>query len=199
MPIWYNQNVCTYFNREWFEQGIICIGDVFENSTFMSLEQFRDSGLKCNFLEHEILRRKIIQLDVQIDPIPKIGPSLPVLLSAITLRGKGCSMIYKKLDIASHSVLLNVQDRWELILNEDVSILEISRSFINIQKIPKCSYNKYVQFKIMHDRLNTRQLLYKMNIFENNFCLYCLNKNEIDTTLHALIECPSTVIIMERN
>ena len=165
----------------------------------MSLEQFRDSGLKCNFLEHEILRRKIIQLDVQIDPIPKIGPSLPVLLSAITLRGKGCSMIYKKLDIASHSVLLNVQDIWELILNEDVSILEISRSFINIQKIPKCSYNKYVQFKIMHDRLNTRQLLYKMNIFENNFCLYCLNKNEIDTTLHALIECPSTVIIMERN
>ena len=29
-----------------------------------------------------------------------------------------------------------------------------------------------------------------MNIFDNNLCLYCLH--EIDTTLHALIECPST-------
>ena len=195
MPIWYNQNVCTYFNREWFEHGIICVGDLFENSTLMSLEQLRDRGLRCNFLEHEFLRRKIIQLDMQLDPIPEIGPSLPVLLNAITLGGKGCSMIYKKLDITSYSVLLNVQDKWELILNEDVSLIEISRSFINIQKIPKCTYNKYVQFKIMHDRLNTRQLLYKMNIFENNFCLYCLNENEIDTTLHALIECPSTALL----
>ena len=47
----------------------------------------------------------------------------------------------------------------------------------------------------MHDRLNTRQLLCKMNIFENNHCLYYLNENEIDTTLHALIECPSTALL----
>ena len=106
----------------------------------MSLEQLRARGLRCNFLEYESLRRKIIQLDIQIDPRPKIGPSLPVLLNTISLGGKGCSMIYMKLDITSYSVLLNVQDRWELILNKDVSIIEISRSFINIKKIPKCSY-----------------------------------------------------------
>ena len=124
-----------------------------------------------------------MQLDIQIDIRPRIGPLLPVLLNTISLGGKGCSMIYKKLDITSYSVLLHVQDRWEQILNEDVSISEISRSFSNIQKIPKCCYNRYVQFKIVHDRLNIRQLLCKMNIFENNLCLYCLN--EIDTTLHA--------------
>ena len=193
MPIWYNQNVCTYFNREWFENGMIYVSDLFEKGNFMSLEQFRARGLRCNFLEHESLRRKIMQLDIQMDIRHKIGPLLPVLLDTISLGGKGCSMIYKKLDITSYSVLLNVQDRWEQILNEDVTISEISRSFSNIHKIPKCSYNRYVQFKIMHDRLNTRQLLCKMNIFENNLCLYCLT--EIDTTLHALIDCPSTALL----
>ena len=101
MPIWYNKNVCTYLNREWFEHGIICVSDLFENGDFMSLEQFRARGLRCNFLEYESLRRKIIQLDVQIAPRPEIGPSIPVLLKAIALGGKGCSMIYKQLDITS--------------------------------------------------------------------------------------------------
>ena len=96
MPIWYNQNVCTYSNREWFENGMIYVSDLFEKGNFMSLEQFRARGLRCNFLEHESLRRKIMQLDIQMDIRPKIGPLLPVLLDTISLGGKGCSMIYKK-------------------------------------------------------------------------------------------------------
>ena len=39
MPIWYNRNVCTYFNREWFEHGTIYVSDLFEKGNFMSLEQ----------------------------------------------------------------------------------------------------------------------------------------------------------------
>ena len=57
----------------------------------------------------------------------------------------------------------------------------------------KCIYNRYVQFKILHDRLNTRQLLCKMKIFDCYYCLYCLT--EIDTTAHALIDCPFTALL----
>ena len=62
------------------------------------------------------------------------GPALPVMLEKISLGGKGCSRVYKKLQATSYSVLLNIQDRWENILNEEVSIAEISRGFFNVQK-----------------------------------------------------------------
>ena len=87
---------------------------------------------------------------------------LLVMLEKISLGGKGCNRIYNILQIISDSVLLNVQDRWENILNEEISVTEISRGFYNTQKIPKSEYNRCVQFKILHDRLNTRQLLCKM-------------------------------------
>ena len=51
-------------------------------------------------------------------------------------------------------------------------------------------YNRYVQFEILHNRLNTRYLLYKMKNLNTNECVYC--KNQIETTVHALLECPET-------
>ena len=54
-----------------------------------------------------------------------------------------------------------------------------------------------MQFKILHDRLNTRQLLCKMKIFDCNYSLYCLT--EIDTTAHALIDCPFTALLIWRD
>ena len=46
---------------------------------------------------------------------------------------------------------------------------------------------------MLHDISNTRQSLRKMKIFDGNECLYC--KNKIDTTTHALIECPYTALL----
>ena len=85
LPIWNNSNVCTYCNRDWFEKGVICVYDLLENGIFMSLEQFRANCLRCNFLEHATLKRKIQQLDIPLDVHLKIGPVLPVMLEAISL------------------------------------------------------------------------------------------------------------------
>ena len=73
-------------------------------------------------------------------------------------------------------------------LNDEISEDDIQNAFKITQKLPKCVYNRYVQFKILHDRLHTRLLLHKMKILNTNECLYC--KEQTDTTIHALLECP---------
>ena len=64
-----------------------------------------------------------------------------------------------------------------------------ARSLMHVNYFTRV-FKKYVQFKIVHHILNTRQLLFKMNITETDKCFYC--KNTIDSTFHALIACPPT-------
>ena len=82
---------------------------------------------------------------------------------------------------------------WERILNIEISFQELTESFSLVQKTLKVAYSRYIHFKILHDRLNTRQLLYKMKVLDSEQCIYC--KNVIDTTIHALIECPCVAIL----
>ena len=84
----------------------------------------------------------------------------------------------------------DLKERREHTLNDEIPIDDIHRAFKITQKVPKCVYNRYVQFKILHNRLNTRNLLHKMRILNTNECVYC--KNQIDTVIHALLECPET-------
>ena len=41
-----------------------------------------------------------------------------------------------------------------------------------------------IQFKIWHDRVATRYILYRMNIIEDENCAYC---QQIETNVHAFI------------
>ena len=71
MLIWYNSNVCTYSNRDWFEKGVIYVNDLFVNDTFMSLENLQGlKGLRCIFLEYETLKQKILHLNIPMDIYP---------------------------------------------------------------------------------------------------------------------------------
>ena len=65
---------------------------------------------------------------------------------------------------------------------------DVKFAFRISQKLPKCVFNRYTQFKILHNRLNTKQLAFKMKISDSEECPFCLNIP--DTTLHALINCP---------
>ena len=67
--------------------------------------------------------------------------------------------------------MIQLKHKWVYLLNEEVNTSEIENVFLTIHNIPKCVYNKYVQFKSLHDKLNTRQLL-RQN--ENNERLYIL-------------------------
>ena len=37
MPIWYNTKICSYFNKEWFVNGISIVDNLFMNENFDSI------------------------------------------------------------------------------------------------------------------------------------------------------------------
>ena len=122
--------------------------------------------------------------------INKVQSILPYILKVIQLSGKGCQTIYTIIQTKSDNIILTLKEKWEQMLNDDISEDDTQNAFKITQKFPKCVYNRYVQFKILHNRLNTRQLLHKMKILNTNECIYC--KEQIDTTVHVLLECPET-------
>ena len=103
-------------------------------------------------------------------------PMLPEVLRIIQMNGKGCQDIYNIIQNKSDNIIPTLKEKWENLLNDDVCEDDIQNAFKVTQKSPKCVYNRYVQFKILHDRLNTRQLLHKMKILNTNECLYCTNQ-----------------------
>ena len=71
MPIWYNNRVCNYFNKKWFDNGIIFLNDLFNGENMVSLHYLRSiKGLKCNFLEYEIIRKKIADIVIAVNDYP---------------------------------------------------------------------------------------------------------------------------------
>ena len=128
-----------------------------------------------------------IKLNIFFNKYNNTQPISPTMLNVIYLGGKGCqkmyNIIHKKTNITNEP-----KNKWEHILNEEVPLEDIQKAFLITQRSPNCIYSRYVQFKILHNRLNTRQLLCKINILSTHECLYC--KNQIDSTVHALLECP---------
>ena len=52
------------------------------------------------------------------------------------------------------------------------------------------TYLRYIQFKILNNRLVTQTLLKKLGKSESESCLYCKEK---DTQVHVLPYCPLTI------
>ena len=156
-----------------------------------SLDYLRTTlGVKCNFLEYESIKRKTFMLDTALNEHDYIHPALPAMLEKIGTGEKGCRKIYKILQQKSEKVLDQTAVKWGNLLSEEIIRKEVVKGFQIIHRTPKCVFNKYVQFKFLHNRLNTRKLLCKMEILDSDICLYC--GNVVDSETHALIDCPQT-------
>ena len=184
MPLWHNTKLCNYFNKGWFSKGIIYVNDLLSNGDFISLENLRQGkNVKCNFLECETIKQKIQSIHTNPQKERTVGLILPIMLDKINLSGKGCNKIYRIMQMNSVQVINESRDKLEKILNEDISMEDVKFAFRISQKLPKCVF-----FYILHNRLNTKQLLFKMKISDSEECPYCVNIP--DSTLHALINCP---------
>ena len=103
------------------------------------------------------LSQQIANLHIPPNAYISIQPRLPMMLRKVSLGGKGCNRIYQTILQTSHNIILQLKLKWESLLKEKVSTHEIETAFSTMHKIPKCVYNKYIQFKLLHDRLNTRK------------------------------------------
>ena len=139
MPIWYSTKICSYFNKEWFVNGISIVDDLFINGNFVTLDYLHNvKGVKCNFLEYESIRLKIANLHIPPNAYIRIPPRLPLMLRKISLGGKGCNRIYQIILQTSHNVILQLKRKWETLMNEEVNIRDIETGFSTIHDTKMC-------------------------------------------------------------
>ena len=86
-----------------------------------------------------------------------------------------------------YKIIQNVKQKWEEVLNDDITYSTVETAFKDISKMKESAYYKYLHFKMLHSRIITNEKLYKMKISDSNICKICTT--EIETIKHAFIEC----------
>ena len=89
------------------------------------------------------------------------------------------------------SILIDVKNKWEMALNEEIPYDTIEHAFKGISKLESGAYQKYFQFKLLHSRIITNEKLHNMGISDTKMCKNCLT--EIDTLRHMFLECHATI------
>ena len=187
-PLWFNSNINIGFKKEWFKKGYTKLNDIMDkNGTILTINDMTIKGLKINFLEYERIRHDISKLNVQQEPNEMYGPYIPIMLFKIGFNAKGCSQTYNLLMNTNQNIVIETQHKWEATLNEEIPYSIVERSFKQIQKMKEGSFTKYIQFKLLHNRVVTNKKLYAMGLSETSTCPYC---EEIEETIeHAFLRC----------
>ena len=111
-------------------------------------------------------------------------PCLPFLIQNSNFSLKGCAHFYKSIKKAKKGKLGRKS-------NNTVNFGHMKTCFRLCNKTAGCTYLRYIQFKILHNRLVTQTLLRKMGKSESESCLY--SSKERDTQVHALLYCSSII------
>ena len=75
-------------------------------------------------------------------------------------------------------------------LNDNLTYDLIETAFKKLTKMKIGPYQKYFQFKFIHNRTITREKLFRMDIEDSNICKNC--NSDLDTVQHAFLDCHST-------
>ena len=187
IPLWFNSDINIGFKREWFEKGYTKLNDILdEEGNLLSNNMMSTNRLKLNLLEYERLRFDISKIDLR-QTNKMFGPYIPILLLKTGFNMKGCSQTYNMMMNTNRNLVIETQHKWELTLNEEIPYHIVERSFKQIQKMKEGSFTKYLQFKLLHNRIVTNKKLYTMGLSETSNCPYCDNIDE--TIEHAFLNC----------
>ena len=148
-------------------------------------------GISCNFLEYEQLRF-IIQSFMRnhIDGKMFIQSCIPFLIqiSNLSLKG-GCAHFYKSIKKQKKHTFSNQGEIGRK--SKQYNQFRSNKTCFRLcNKTTECTYLRYIQFKILHNRLVTQTLLLKMGKSKSESCLYCKGK---DTQVNTMLYCPSTI------
>ena len=194
-PLWYNDDLRLPLKPEWLRKGITIIADLLDdNCVFLSLETFQIMfNIKTNFLEYGGLLRSIRNY-IDNHDIPNFKPIRPTncLINVIlSSDAKGVSNLYRSMYVKNNNnIVNNICTKWFEKGNLILAPHEVRDSFSRTNYIVDDIYLKYIQFRTLHYRYFTNDILVKIGIKDNSVCSMC--KSEIDSNFHMLIDCPKT-------
>ena len=164
-PLWYNDSLQLPIKKEWLSKGITHISDILDiNLQPLSLHDFNSMyGVKNNFLDYDYVCRKVkIYLDNKIMPFNwPTKPYNSMLNIILSLDTKGVSNIYKLLIGKNVSVVENATIKWNEKLDFQLNAFSVKRIFSKIKMFDDV-YLRYIQFRTLHRRFFTNNILVKM-------------------------------------
>ena len=171
-PIWYNDVLRLPLKPEWLKKGITIIADLLdENCMFLSLETFQIMfNIKTNILEYGGLLMSIRGFLDNHD-IPNFKPIRPtnslinIILSSDV---KGVSNLYRSLYVHNNNIVNNICTKWFEKRNLILAPHEVRDSFSRTKCIVDDIYLRYIQFRTLHYRYFTNDILVKIGIKDNN-------------------------------
>ena len=189
-PLWYNNILRLQIKREWLLKGVYNINDLLQaNGKFLTQIDFETKfQLQTNVLEYGAVLMKV-KAFLQSRETALFSHSTPnnCLLNVILQKDiKGVSTIYKLLLSKNNSIIENACLKWNEKLGNVTATFDFKKSFSKLNMFDDI-YLRYIQFRTLHRRFFTNNILFKMRIKDSPLCNFC-NESE-DSNEHMLIEC----------
>ena len=123
----YKSGIKISFQKEWFNKGYSKLSDILDvDGMLYTHEETLLRGLKIFFLEYERLRYDVLKLNLIQMNNDKNGPYLPYIYFKMGHEVRGCART-NILKNTNYNILLNVQEKWEEILEEEIRIETIEK------------------------------------------------------------------------
>ena len=99
---------------------------------------------------------------------------------------KGVSNIYRVMLGKNHNILDGLSQKWREKADLELTSFLLRKSFRFIPKIDDI-YLRYIQYRTLHRRFYTSNVLCKIGIKDTDICNIC--KTEVDSNEHMLLFC----------
>ena len=195
-PLWYNNILQLRIKRSWLERGICTLWDLMkDNKIILNQDEFENKyNIATNFLEYGAVTTKIREF-LRNKELPLQGLSLPCnsyVNIVISMDRKGVSNIYKMMLGRDKQIIENAVTKWKEKTELEISSFSMSKSFISNSKIDE--YLRYIQFRTLHRRFFTNNILLKMGIKDSSICNLCnreedSNEHICSLTVKSLQDC----------
>ena len=189
-PLWFNDALQLRIKRSWLEKGICTIWDLMKDTkNILSQEEFVNKyDIATNFLDYGAVASKIrgFLRNKELPLYDLVSPCNSSLNIIISLDRKGVSNIYRMMIGRNEQIIETAVKKWSEKIELDICSFSMRKSFIINSKIDDI-YLRYIQFRTLHRRFFTNNLLLKMGIKESSICNLC-NREE-DSNEHMLINC----------
>ena len=116
-------------------------------------------------------------------PTKPCNSMLNIILSLDT---KGVSHIYKLLMGKNASIIENATNKWNEKLDSQLDTFSFKKSFSRINMFDDV-YFRYIQFRTLHRRFFTNNILFKMKQKTSTLCDFC--QKEEDSNEHMFLQC----------
>ena len=192
-PLWLNHVLQIPIKRTWKEKGVFIVNDVLDsNRCTLSLTDFQNTyNIKTNFLEYGAFCLKITNYIRWMDIAEgtTVYPCNSYLNVLLYRDKKGVSCTYRQLMGKNDNIIVKACEKWSEKLTTRIETFSMRKSFLKINLVDDI-YLRYIQFRTLHKRFFTNDILYKMKIKDSSLCKMC--NDEVDSTEHMLITCSKT-------